>query len=357
MKRNVILIAMAVVMLSRCNSPQKNSEDEKVQEKDPLEVVANLTIRPGNVAVSSDNRVFTTVHPFGNPASAMELIEITGETTYEAFPNENYQNISEEASDDRLDTPLGIRINNKKLWIIDIGLKLGKTRLFTFDIESREEVFRFDFPEEVAPKGSFLQDLAVDDKNGWVYLADIANPGIIVLNTENGEARRFYDDSMNPENVDMIIDEKVVYFGGAPARVAVNPITLSEDRNTLYYGAMSGTTWYQLPAELFRNGASDDTIREAIRVKGPKPVSDGAATDNIGNTYFTNIQHHGIDVLTDAGDLSPIVRDTRIDWPDNVSVSDSGYLYFTVNQLHKSPEFTGGEDEGKGPFYIYRMRL
>ena len=95
MKRNVILVVMAVVMLSRCNSPQKNSEDEKVQEKDPLEVVANLTIRPGNVAVSSNNRVFTTVHPFGNPASAMELIEITGETTYEAFPNENYQNISE----------------------------------------------------------------------------------------------------------------------------------------------------------------------------------------------------------------------------------------------------------------------
>ena len=44
---------------------------------------------------------------------------------------------------------------------------------------------------------------------------------------------------------------------------------------------------------------------------GPKPVSDGAATDIAGNHYFTNIQHYGIDVLSSEGDLKPLIRDCK----------------------------------------------
>ena len=325
------------------------------QHHNTLEVVAALEIRPGNVAVSKEGRVFSTIHPLGNPE--IQLVEITGKKSYTAFPDNSYQNATGKASDNKLDTPLGIRIdNNKVLWSIDIGLNLGKTRLFAFDIDSGKEVFRFDFPEHIAPKGSFIQDLAVDEVNGWVYLADIANPGILALNTKTKEVRRFADKTVQTENIDMIIDGNVIHFAGSPARVAVNPITLSADRNTLYYGAMNGTTWYQVPAKLFRNGSSDDVISKAIMVKGPKPVSDGAATDKKGNHYFTNIQHKGIDVLTSGGELKPLYRNHKIDWPDNVALDGKGWIYVTVNQLHKTPAFTGKDDQGVAPYYIYRIK-
>lgn len=326
------------------------------QDKATLEVVAALQLRPGNVAVNSEGRVFTTIHPLGNPN--VQLVEITSKNRFEPFPNASYQNNTGKPADDKLDTPLGIRIDeNNVLWIIDIGLNLGKTRLFGFDIATRKEVFRFDFPASIAPEGSFVQDLAVDAKNGWVYLADIANPGILALNMKTKEVRRYADQTVQAEQVDMIIDGQLIYFGGAPASVAVNPITLSQDRNTLYYGAMSGTTWYTVPATLFRDGANDYTIAQAIKVAGPKPVSDGVATDAEGNHYFTNIQHHGIDILTKEGELKPIYRDQRISWPDNVALDQQGYLYLTANQLHKTPAFTGGKDEGTPPYFIYRIKL
>lgn len=319
-----------------------------------LEVIAELETRPGNVAVSRDGRVFTTMHPLGK--STLQLVEITGKNSLSPFPNKDYQKAGAEASDSKLDTPLGIRIDkNDVLWIIDMGQNLGTTRVFAFDIATKKEVFRFDFPAEIAPKGSFIQDLAIDEKNGWAYFADIANPGIIALNTKTKEARRYADATVQAEKTDMVIDGKLIYFGGAPAGVAVNPITLSDDRNTLYYGAMNGTTWYQVPADLFREGANDFTISKAIKVAGPKPVSDGVATDAAGNHYFTNIQHHGVDVLTSEGDLQPLIRDKRIDWADNVAVGPNGSIYITVNQLHKSPAFTGGTDEGKAPYYIFRI--
>ena len=326
------------------------------QDSGTLEVVAEMNIRPGNVAVSPEGRVFTTIHPLGAPT--IQLVEITGKKTMEPFPSAEYQNDTGTPSDSQFDTPLGVRVDeNDVLWVIDMGLNLGKTRLFAFNINTREEVFRYDFPEEMAPAGSFIQDLAVDIQNGWIYLADIADPGILALNIKTNGVRRFADESVQAEPVDMIIDGELIYFGGAPASVAINPITLSADKNTLYYGAMSGTTWYKLPATLFRDGASNYEISQAIKVVGPKPLSDGVATDVEGNHYFTNIQHGGIDVLSPTGELKPLYRDDRISWPDNVSIDGQGWIYMTVNQLHKAPAFTGGADEGEPPYFIYRIRL
>ncbi|MEO1450555.1 MAG: L-dopachrome tautomerase-related protein [Bacteroidota bacterium] len=328
----------------------------QAQTASALEVVAELDIRPGNVAVNAEGRVFATVHPLANPT--LQLIEITGKDSYVPFPNAAWQNATGTPDSKKLDTPLGIRIDkNNVLWIIDMGQRLGTTRLFGFDIATKKEVFRYDFPADIAPKGSFIQDLAVDEDNGWVYLADIANPGIVALNTETKEARRFADPTVQAEKVDMIIDGKLINFGGAPASVAVNPITLSADHNTLYYGAMNGTTWYKVPATLFREGATDYAISNAVKVHGPKPVSDGAMTDAAGNHYFTNIQHHGIDVLTAEGELKPVVRDARIDWADNVALDGKGWIYVTVNQLHKTPAFTGGADTGKAPYFIFRVKI
>ena len=344
MKKYTILSLLALVFFNANGVAQE------------LEIAAELPFRPGNVAVTQDGHLFTTVHPLGN--GELQLIEITGKNSFEPFPDRAHQRGVCVATDAVIDTPLGIRIDgNNTLWIVDMGQNYGKTRVWGFDIATKSEVFRFEFPESVAPKGSFVQDLAVDEINGWIYLADIAQPGILALNIKTKEVRRFEDRTVQTENIDMVIDGKVIHFGGAPARVAINPITLSADKSTLFYGAMNGTTWYQLPAALFRNGASDYTISKAIKVAGPKPISDGVATSADGNHYFTNIQHYGIDVLTPAGELKPLVRDPKIDWADNTALDGEGNLYFTVNQLHKTPAFTGSEDSGKPPYYIMKIKL
>jgi len=86
----------------------------------------------------------------------------------------------------------------------------------------------------------------------------------------------------------LIIDNKIIQFGGKPARVAINPITLTSDKDTLYYGAMNGKNWYSLSAKLIRENATDYDIENSIKKVSDKPISDGVATDNQGNHYFTN---------------------------------------------------------------------
>jgi len=148
-----------------------------------------------------------------------------------------------------------------------------------------------------------------------------------------------------------------LHFFGQPARVGLNPITLSADRETIFYGPMTGTGWFSVPAKLFRDGADDVTIAAGIELVGKKPISDGAGTSNTGVHYFTNLMESGIDVLESDGQLKPLVRDARFDWPDNVQVGEPNTLYISVNQLHKTPAATGGDDQGTGRYHIFKVTL
>lgn len=327
------------------------------QTKQPeLETVAALPMRPGNVAVSKNGRIFATIHALGS--KTIQLIEVKSVKDYVSFPSADLQKNGRPATDALLDAPLGLTFDkNDELWVIDMGQDLGKTRIWHFDIKTGKVKDKIDLPENIAPKGSFIQDIAIDEGNHWAYLADIANPGIIAVNLKTKETRRFGGHpALQTEDVDMVIDGKVTYFGGKPARVAINPITLSADRDTLFFGAMNGTTWYSVPAKLFRDGAGDAVIGKAIQPVGKKPISDGAATADNGYHYFTNLSGHAISRLTPNGELTDIITVKRLLWPDNVAIRN-GYVYISANQLNTTPAFTGAGDEGKPPYYIYRFKI
>ena len=322
-----------------------------------LEVVAKFDkTRPGNVAVSADGRVFATIHPLGAPNE--QLVEIIKGRAV-PYPSADLQKNGKAASAETFDTPLGIVVDKKNnLWMIDMGLELGRTRLFSFDLKKNQITNTIEFDQIIAPKGSFIQDLAIDESRGWVYLADISNPGIIAFDLSTKTARRFSGDkALQSEDVDMLIDGKVINFGGKPARVGINPITLSDDRETIFFGAMNGTKWYQVPAKLFREGADDETIGKSIVKFGDKPVSDGVVTDQHGNHYITNLGGFGISKLDASGHLQDYITDRKLNWPDNLALSKDGYLYISVNQLYTTPAFTGSSDAGKPPYFIYRIKL
>ncbi|MET3930180.1 sugar lactone lactonase YvrE [Lysobacter sp. OAE881] len=130
---------------------------------------------------------------------------------------------------------------------------------------------------------------------------------------------------------------------------------LSADGETLYFGSMNGTSWYSVPARLFRDGASDAEIGRGIVRAGSKPLSDGAATDAEGNHFITNLPDNGIDLLTKDGKLQPLVRDPRFLWADNAHFGQDSWLYVAINQLHRNPIFTGAEDRGQPPYLIARI--
>ena len=329
-----------------------------------LETVAELPINPGNLSVTKDGRVFATVHQF-RPADA-QLIEITGRDSYRPWPDAGW-NAAFGSGPDVLNAPLGIQIDDQdRLWIIDNGLgaEPQPPKLIAYALATGEVVFRHDFPADTGPVGSFLNDLAIDARRGFVYIADVggsAEPALVVVDLSNNKSRRFSaSDALAAEDVDLVVEGRVLGPRDAdgkvdPARIAVNPITLSADGETLYFGAMNGTTWYRLPTRPLREGADDETIAAAITKAGQKPVSDGASTDIAGNHYFTDLGNNAITVLRADGSLETLAQDERLLWPDALSFGEPGWLYIAVNQLHRAPALNGGVEGGQPPYRIMRV--
>jgi sugar lactone lactonase YvrE len=332
-----------------------------------VEIVAELDITPGNVTASQDGRMFASVH--GMRRGAAQLIEIKpGQNNWQAFPNQEW-NATPGSGANVLNTAHGVAIDAKnRLWVTDHGNwmpnngKPQQPKLVAFDINTRQEVFRMDFPENIGPRGGIMQDLAIDSERGFVYIADCgATPAIVVVNINNKTARRFTNHpSLNAENVNLVVEDQTLKFPDANgkmqnARVPINPITLSADGETIYYGAMNGETLYSAPARLFREGATNAQIAQAIQVAGKKPVSDGISTDAEGNHFITNLRENAIDKLSNDGKLTRLVQDDRFLFPDNVRFGADSWLYVAVNQLHRSSIFTGNTDAGKPPYLIARV--
>jgi sugar lactone lactonase YvrE len=334
-----------------------------------LETVAELPINPGNLTAAADGRVFATVHQF-RPADA-RLIEVTGRAAYRAWPNADW-NGPFGSGPDVLNAPLGVQIDQQdRLWVLDNGLPLTPDqepqppKLVAFALADGELAFRHDFTEESGPVGSFLNDLAVDAERGFVYIADVggaAEPALVTVNLADNSARRFTaSPTLAAEDVDMVVEGRVIGRTGddgdvIPARIALNPITLSADGETLFFGAMNGETWYRVPARLLRDGATDAEVAAAIEPAGPKPVSDGASTDTAGNHYFTDLGRNAITMLTPGGESRTLIEDDRLLWPDALSFGEPHWLYIAVNQLHRSPPLNGGVEAGEPPYLILRLR-
>jgi sugar lactone lactonase YvrE len=333
-----------------------------------LEVVAELDITPGNVTASKDGRIFASIH--GMRRGSAQLIEIKpGSNDWEPFPNAAW-NASPGSGKNVLNSPHGVAIDSQdRLWVIDHGNWMPNSaaptqpKLLAFDINTRELVFRYDFPESTGPKGGIMQDLAVDEERGFVYIADCGSrPAIVVVDINNNTSRRFENHpSLNAENVNLVVEGQKLLFPDAEgnmqdARVPINPITLAADGETLFFGAMNGETWYSVPASLFRQGASDKAIGAAIKVVGQKPVSDGVSTDAEGNHFFTNLEEGAIDKLSKDGKLTRLIQNDRLlPWADNVRFGADSWLYIAVNQLHRASIFTGKADAGQPPYYIMRV--
>lgn len=293
MKKNHITALVTLAVLAACSArkdgaptPPATASTTATAAATPsigqVEIVAELDITPGNVTASKEGRVFASIH--GMRRGPVQLVEVTGKNTYVPFPDAGW-NARPGSGPDVLNTPHGVLIDGKeRLWVVDHGNWMDKPqppKLLAFDIATRRLAYRHDFDRVTAPSGQILQDLAVDDARGFAYVADCGpDPALVVVDLNQNTARRFAGHpSLAAEDIELVVEGKPLLFPGAdgkmgPARVGVNPVTLSANGETLYFGSMNGSSWFALPAKLLRDGASDADIGAAILRVGPKPLSD-----------------------------------------------------------------------------------
>jgi sugar lactone lactonase YvrE len=327
-----------------------------VLAEDALEEVLSYRLPIGNVAVSASGRVFFTVHPEARPKGNKLLEYVDGASV--PFPDGT-------AQQKLFDTVLGVAIDRyDRLWSIVRGNHGMRTaRLLAFDLETRQLIHDQKFDREIAPRGSFLQDLQVSADGRTVVVADASfwrkTPALIVYDIETATARRILEShkAVSAENYLIRNGDKVMSFGGGVVslRGGVDGIALGEE--WLYFGALSGSSLYRVRLNDISDPAIPDSqIAARVELVSQKPLSDGLSIDTEGHVYVTDVEHNAIFRVDQDGELSTLIRSGKVRWPDALSFGPDGWLYVADSAL--SDVVLQGKDhiKSQAPYKIYRFQ-
>jgi sugar lactone lactonase YvrE len=229
------------------------------------------------------------------------------------------------------------------------------------------------FQPGVVMADSYLNDIRFDLRRGTggiAYITDSSmNPdhaGLVVVDLGTGQSWRRLTghDSVRGERTFVaMLDGKPVLLhrkGEMPkeATVGADGIAISADGNRLFYCPLSSRKIYSVSTEALANRQlSDADVARTVQEEKREFASDGLESDAEGRLYLTDWEHNAIEIRTAPNHFETLVSDPRMVWPDTLSLADDGYLYFTANQLNRTPTFNGGEDRRQMPFYLFRIRV
>ena len=322
-----------------------------------LEIAIRYPEPIGNVTVSRDGRIFFTVHPESRPRGNRLLEYVDGAAV--PYPSGAVQL--------RLfDTILGLTVDGMgRLWTIDNGNHgLRTPRLLAFDLRSGELVHDHRFAADIAPSGSFLQDLRVSVDGQTVFIADASiwrkDPAIIVYDVQDRDARRLLEGHESVQAQDYLIRtplRDMRFAGILDLKTGVDGITLDAKGEWLYYGAINNGELYRVPVEALTDRTLPlREIENRAERFSKKPLSDGLETDGLGNVYVTDVEHGSVFVVGQDRLPRTLIRSPLIRWADSLSLGPDGWLYLADSAIPELVLKSREHVEAKGPYFVFRFR-
>jgi sugar lactone lactonase YvrE len=308
---------------------------------------------PAGFKVDSQGNYYLSVPRWahGIPATVNKVVVVDGKPLLQPYPSEAMNEIG---NPNALQSVLGWEIDElDRAWFLDQGhvedapCAAGMQKIVCWDLKKNELVLNIPIPNEIASfKASFLNDLVVDNKNGFVYIADsgiYTDPlegGLIIYNMKTGKLRRVLHQHVSTQDVPgywFKIAGKSIW-PDKPMRTGADGIALSADRSTLYWCALTARHLYCMDTVLLQDfSIPEDKIEAAVVDLGNKGTNtDGMCADNQGLIYYTMLEGQGIGVFNPADKtFQPIITDERMVWVDGMTFDRKGNLIFNNNRLHE----------------------
>ncbi len=308
------------------------------------------------------------------PFTLSKLVKGNDEYKLTAYPSEALNDVENPKG---LKAVLGFEVDSDNvMWILDQGhiagqpAKDGDQKLILWDINKNAEIQRYNFQDKDSSKNcSFLNDVAVDNTNGFAYITDsgiFCNPldgGIIVYNRKTNEARRVLSGTTftnNEKNFFFNINGEPV-LSENPMLTGADGIALSGDKSTLYWTNLTGNTLYAIDTSVLQDfNRSEADIQSSVRKVTSLPSNtDGMTADRKGNLYMTGLSINGLMFRDNAnGDISRLAYSPEMIWPDTLAWGSKGSLYISSNSLHKHVEKTMDFENPKtSNFKIWRLKV
>tara|TARA_B100000405_G_scaffold298380_1_gene255320 strand:+ start:124 stop:1317 length:1194 start_codon:yes stop_codon:yes gene_type:complete len=376
--RKCLQAVVLATSLATCSLVQALPVPEQ-QSIGELETVAEIHgAMPTGVAVSTSGRIFINYPRWGDdvPFTVAEIVD--GQPV--AFPSiAMNQQGSVSTQEQRIVSAQSVVIDpsGKNLWIVDTGslrptpISYGGPKLIQVSLETNKVIRTILIDPAALTPETYLNDVRFlfhSNSTSYAFISDSSpEGGIIVVNLETGRSWRRLSGTRftrsDPSFVPVVEAEVLMIrkLGQAAERfnVGSDGIAVSADGETVYFRSLTSRHLYSVPTEALTNR----TIREVNLQKmvvdhgQVAGASDGLEADSSGGIYLTDYEHNAIHRFTDSvSTLKTLMYSPAAIWPDSLSLSDDGYLYFTANQLNRQSQFHKGVDKRIQPYMIFRIQ-
>ena len=334
-----------------------------------LKQVASFQHQATGVAVTKDGRIFLSFPRWteDSPISVAELRngQITPYPDAETNSWRNALKDKVEAKNHFVCVQTIEADHSGHLWVLDPAapamgaLVPGGAKMVKIDLTSNKLVQTIFFDDQVAPQGSYLNDVRFSPDDKVAYLTDSGAKGaLVVVDLTNGKARRVLDGDPSTQADPNI----TVTWNGKPLRrpdgrgvdFNADGIALSLDGKTLYWQAIKGKNLYRLPTSTLNPGLTtavtpetfeDKSLRGKVEIAGENGPADGLIiSKQNGKMYVTGPQTNSIGVrdLTTTGTPTIVVQDEKLHWPDTFSEGADGTIFFTTSHIQDSAFYKEG---------------
>ena len=350
MKRRAILAAAIGFALIACASPGGGRGVHLVD-------VARSNERWTGLAVPGDGRVFTCFPRWGDPIPC-SVAEVLPSGEVAPYPDERWNSWSEG------DDPSGRFVCVQSvvadgagwLWVLDpasprfAGVVEGGAKLVRIDL-TRDAVARvYHFGADVAPRGSYLNDVRIDRERRRAYITDSGLGALVVVDLDDGSAWRVLEGhpSTKAEDVELTIGGQTWLRGGERPRVPVDGIAFDRDGGLLYYHALTARALYRVPVAALASAATSENVLTALVEKVAEPGACDGMLFAHGRVWLGSLEHDAILTVTPRGEVATVVRDPRLVWPDTLAMGPDGSIWVTTARIHEG-------FPPKEPYAIYRI--
>lgn len=365
---------------------QSRISEQELPVDEPLGMLEPISYfdgaMPTGVTVSHKGRIFVNFPKWGDDVQ-FTVAEIKNGQAI-AYPNDAINRTDPNDHAKALVSVQSVVVDPKdRLWILDTGsplfqpTKYGGPKMVCVDLNNDQIVKQILFPQDVALSTTYLNDVRFDlrrGKEGMAFITDSAQKGpngIIVVDLASGDSwRRLHDHpSTKAEDLQTFLPivEGRPFLESQPdgsvkqgAGMGSDGIAISADGKRLYYCPLGSRKLYSVETDALADRSIDDReVSDTVIDEGDRGgASDGLESDSAGYIYSTNYEHNAILRRRDHGDIwEPVVHDSRLLWPDTLSVAVDGYLYVTANQLHRQARYQKGKDLRRKPYTLFRIKI
>ena len=320
-----------------------------------LEKVMSFDHQVTGVAVSEDGRIFVSF-PRWFEDVPVSLAEVTKDGKLHPYPDaewNSFRNADPKSPGDHFVCVQAETADGKgHLWVIDPAAPAtgfivpGGPKLVEIDLKTDKVVRTFKFGGDVAPQGSYLNDVRLSPDGRFAYMTDSGAQGaLVVLDVTTGQARRVLDGAMQTQvdkSVKVVIGGKEIHTAdGRGVQFAADSISLDPKGEYLYFQPLTGKTLYRIATSALQDASlAPDAMSAKVETVSPSEPNDGLWQDRTGKLFFTAVQKDAIETQEPgAKERHLLVKDPRLVWPDTFAEGPDATLYVTNSAIQNSPRY------------------